>query len=123
MDDAAITLAAAVEALRRELAEALDAGKDQDIQFGLEPIDLTVQAAVKKEANGKIGWKILGLGGSYESARTQTLTLRLTPMLKTTTGLTRNFAIAGTSAPGDRFGPVPPNDDASNNSTDSDAGR
>jgi hypothetical protein len=83
MDEAVIGLASAVEALRRELAEALEAGRGQDIQFGLEPIELTVQAAVSREANGKIGWKILGLGGSYESARTQTLTLRLTPMLRT----------------------------------------
>jgi hypothetical protein len=107
MDEVRIGLAAAIEALRTELAEALDAGKDQDIQFGLEPVELTVQAAVTKEANGKIGWKVLGLGGSYESAQTQTLTMRLTPMLKTESGLTRDFTVAGASDPGDRYGPLP----------------
>ncbi len=123
MDEAVIGLASAVEALRRELAEALDAGRDQDIQFGLEPIELTVQAVVSKEANGKIGWQILGLGGAYESARTQTLTLRLTPMLKTAGGLTRDFAIAGSSTPGDRYGPRPRNENTGNKSTDSKADR
>jgi hypothetical protein len=123
MDEAAVGLASAVEALRRELAEALDAGRDQDIQFGLEPIELTVQAAVSKEANGKIGWKILGLGGSYESARTQTLTLRLTPLLRTAGGLTRDFAIAGSSTPEDRYGPQPRKENTGSRSTGSEAGR
>jgi hypothetical protein len=123
MDEAVIGLAAAVEALRRELAEALEAGRDQDIQFGLEPIELIVQAAVSKEANGKVGWTILGVGGSYESARTQTLTLRLTPMLRTGGGLTRDFAIAGSSTPGDRYGPQPRNESAGSRSTGSGADR
>jgi hypothetical protein len=123
MPEVVIGLASAVEALRRELAEALDAGRDQDIQFGLEPIELTVQAAVSKEANGKIGWKILGLGGSYESASTQTLRLRLTPMLRTAGGLTRDFAIAGPSTPGDRYGPQPRSGNTGNESTGSEADR
>jgi hypothetical protein len=123
MDEAVIGLASAVEALRRELAEALEAGRDQDIQFGLEPIELTVQVAVSKDANGKIGWTILGVGGSYGSARTQTLMLRLTPMLRTGGGLTRDFAIAGASAPGDRYGPQPGNENPGNRSTGSEAER
>ena len=78
---------------------------------------------MSKEANGKIGSQIRGLGGAYESARTQTLTLRLTPMLRTAGGLTRDFAIAGSSTPEDRYGPQPGTENTGNKSTGSEADR
>src|SRR5688500_14640318 len=78
MADAVVGLAAAIEALRTELSGAMAAGGGQGMQFALEPIELTVQAVVTNEGNGKIGWKILEFGGSHESAVTQTLKLTLT---------------------------------------------
>jgi len=58
-----VGLAEAVESLRAELMKAVEAGKDQPMQFSVEPIELTAQVAVTKEADGKIGWSLLGIGG------------------------------------------------------------
>ena len=82
MDKAILGLAEAIEALRSELSAAMDAGARQPMRFVVEPVELTVQAAVSKDANGKIGWSVLGLGSSVGSATTQTLKLTLTPMWK-----------------------------------------
>ena len=80
------------ESLRAELTKAVEAGKDQPMQFSVDPIELTAQVAVTKGADGKIGWNLLGLGGSWESASTQTLTLKLTPVWKKPDGtLERDF--------------------------------
>lgn len=101
-----IGLADAVESLRAELMMAVEAGKDQPMQFSVEPIELTAQVAVTKEANGKIGWHLLGIGGSYDSASTQTLKLRLTPKWKMPDGtLKEDFTIASGGAAGDVIGP------------------
>jgi hypothetical protein len=109
VEDPVVGLAVAVEALRAELTDAVYRGWDKDMQFRVDPIELMVQAAVTKEANGKIGWSVLGLGGSYESAATQTHTLRLTPVWKTADGTpTTDFAIASVGRAGDTFGPQPP---------------
>ena len=108
VDKAVVGLAAAIEALRAELTDVVKRGRDEPMQFRMEPIELTVQAAVTKEANGKIGWSVFGLGSSYEAAATQTLTLRLTPMWKAPDGaLTTDFTIAGTGVAGDSFGASP----------------
>lgn len=74
-----VGLAAAIEALRVELVQAIDAAGDPRMRFKLAPIELSLQVAVTNEVEGKIGWKVLGLGGSHEAATTQTLTLRLEP--------------------------------------------
>jgi hypothetical protein len=65
-----IGLADAIEALRAALTEAIDQGRAASMQFRVEPIELTLQAVVTKDASGKIGWGALGVGGGYESART-----------------------------------------------------
>lgn len=107
VDGAVVGLAEAIEALREQLMDAADRGRDQPMQFRTEPVELTVQAAVTKEANGKIGWAVLGLGGGYESAVTQTLTLRLTPLWRVDDGtLTSDFTITGNAEAGDTFGPA-----------------
>jgi hypothetical protein len=103
---AVVGLAEAVESLRAELMTAVEASKDQPMQFSVEPIELTVQVAVTKEADGKIGWNLLGMGGSYESASTQTLMLKLTPVWKNQDGtLVRDFTIASAGLDGDVIGP------------------
>jgi hypothetical protein len=101
-----VGLAEAVESLRAELLKAVEAGKDQPMQFSVEPIELTAQVAVTKGADGKIGWNLLGIGGSWESASTQTLTLKLTPVWKKPDGtLERDFTIASAGPAGDVIGP------------------
>ena len=108
MEGAVVGLAAAIEALRAELIDAVHRGRDEQMQFRVEPIELTVRAAVTKEGDGKIGWSVLGLGGKYEAATTQTLILRLAPLWKAPDGsLTTDFAIASAGAAGDTFGPQP----------------
>jgi hypothetical protein len=101
-----VGLAEAVESLRAELMTAVEAGKDQPMQFSVEPIELTAHVAVTKEASGKIGWHLLGVGGSWESASTQTLTLKLAPVWKMPDGtLERDFTIASVAPAGDVIGP------------------
>ena len=45
---AIVGLAEAVESLRVELMKAVEAGKDQPMQFSVEPIELAAQVAVTK---------------------------------------------------------------------------
>ena len=106
MADATVGLADAIAALRKELLAAMGEGKDAAMRFRLAPVQLSLQVAVAKEAGGKISWHVLGLGGSYTSATTQTLALRLEPVWRQDDGsYTSDFTIAdqGTQTP--RFGP------------------
>ena len=106
MSGAIVGLAQAIEALRAELTEAMNAGRDEEMQFSLEPVELTLQAVLTKEGGGKLGWKVLEFGGSYEAATTQALKLRLTPLWKTKDGnLVGDFTIASVGDAGDRIGP------------------
>jgi hypothetical protein len=77
--DVLVELADAIAALRVQLLAAVNEGKDAPMRFRLAPVELSLLVAVTNEADGKIGWKVLGLGGSYSSAVTQTLALRPTP--------------------------------------------
>jgi hypothetical protein len=89
MGDPWVGLAEAVAGLRAELTAAIDEGAalgDRGVQFGLGPIELTVQAVLSRQANGKVGWKVLEVGGSAQSASTQTLKLVLEPVWKKADG-------------------------------------
>jgi hypothetical protein len=99
----AIGLTDAIEALRTELMGAIDRGQGERMRFALEPIELTVQAVVSKGANGTVGWSILSAGGRYSATRTQTLTLRLTPLWIADEGgkPTSDFTLGATAEPGD----------------------
>ena len=102
-----ISLAAAIAALREQLMIATDAGEDANMRFRLAPIELTLQAAVTNEAGGKIGWHIIGLGGSHESATTQILKLRLDPVWKQSDGsYTDGFVVSDQSQQVASFGPL-----------------
>jgi hypothetical protein len=109
MDKAIVGLAEAISALRLELTVAMQEGKAHNMQFAMEPIELTVQTVITKDADGKIGWKVLGVGASYETATTQTLKLILAPVWRNTDGtLVRDFTIADVAASGaerDSVGP------------------
>lgn len=60
-------------------------GQRQPVRFRVEPVELTVQVAVTRTVNGTAGvkWYVLafGAGKSRETVATQTLKLRLTPVL------------------------------------------
>jgi hypothetical protein len=77
-------LPAAIEALRRDLAEAWLDGRDHQVRFRVEPVELTVQVGVTQTGKGSAGikWHILALGGerSHEKTALQTLVLRLAPV-------------------------------------------
>jgi hypothetical protein len=106
MGDAIVGLADAVKALRTELMEAVRVGQSEWMRFSLDPIELTLQAVVTKDANGKIGWKILEFGAKYDAQTTQKITLNLTPQWRLPDGtLTTNFTIAGETPAGAHFGP------------------
>lgn len=75
-----IGLSQAIETLRMELSEAQASGRDGEVRFGLETVDLELSVAVTKDANGKVGWKILEAGGSVGTERTQTIRLSLKPL-------------------------------------------
>lgn len=106
VDSALVGLADAIEALRDGLTEAIARGEDKPMRFALEPVELTLQAVVTKGANGRIGWSVIGVGGKYETARTQTVTLKLAPLWRKHDGtLTSEFAIASVGAAGDTIGP------------------
>lgn len=82
-------MADAVAGLRAELTDAIDrraAAGDRGVQFGLGPIELTVQAALTKQGEAGVKWQVLTAGGSVGSESTQTLKLVLTPVWKKADG-------------------------------------
>jgi hypothetical protein len=80
-----IDLSEALEALRTALTTAWWDGQASRIRFKLEPVELTVQAGVTRVGKGAAGikWHLLSLGGerSKETVATQTIKLRLAPVL------------------------------------------
>ena len=106
MANVLVGLSSAIQALRTELLRAIDAGDDPRMRFKLAPIELSLQLAVTNEAGGKIGWNVLGLGGSHESATTQTLKLRLEPVWRQEDGsYSPDFLIADQNERNPGFGP------------------
>lgn len=75
-----IDLADAIEGLRSALSQAVERGAVEGMHFRLSPVELTLEAVLAREGKGKVGWKILEVGGSRESSSTQTLKLSLTPV-------------------------------------------
>lgn len=108
MADVVIGLTEAIGALRRELLAAMSEGEEAAMRFRLAPVELSMQVAVTKEANGKIGWHVLGLGSSYSSGTTQTLKLRLEPVWRQDDGSYTDFTIADQAAEAPSFGPRQP---------------
>jgi Trypsin-co-occurring domain 2 len=84
-DNSRAELSDAIEALRNALARAWYDGRQRRVRFKIEPIELTIQVGVTKTGKGSAGivWHVLTLGGerSREAATTQTLKLRLAPLL------------------------------------------
>lgn len=80
-----VELADAIEALRDALVRAWWDGQRSRVRFRVEPVELTVQVGVTKTGKGAAGvkWYVLTLGGerSRETETTQTLKVRLAPVL------------------------------------------
>jgi hypothetical protein len=98
-DQSLIPLANAIGDLRAELLNALEEGRGKQLQFRLQPIELQLQIAVTRDAEGSGGvkfWVIeLGGKGSYENAFTHTLKLTLEPVGRDG----QEFTISQTSGP------------------------
>jgi hypothetical protein len=106
MTDLMVGLTEAIGALRQELLAAMDEGKDAAMRFRLAPVELSMQVAVTKETNGKVGWHVLGLGASHSSGTTQTLKLQLEPVWRKDDGsYTGDFTIADQGSEEPAFGP------------------
>ena len=80
-----VGLPEAIESLRADLAAAWWDGKQRRVRFRVEPVELTVHVGVTRTGKGAAGvkWHVLTLGGerSREEVTTQTLKLRLAPVL------------------------------------------
>jgi Trypsin-co-occurring domain 2 len=80
-----VGLAEAIAALRVDLAAAWWDGQESRVRFRTGPIELTVQVGVTRGRKGAAGvkWHVLALSGerSRDEATTQTLKLKLTPVL------------------------------------------
>lgn len=80
-----VGLTEAIEALRDALVAAWWDGQRRRVRFKVEPVELTMQVGVTRAGKGSAGirWHVLALGGerSREAVTTQTLKLRLAPVL------------------------------------------
>jgi hypothetical protein len=80
-----IELGDAIEALRDALVQAWWDGQKSRVRFRVEPVELTIQVGVTRTGKGAAGvkWHVLALGGerSRETAATQTLKVRLAPVV------------------------------------------
>ncbi len=101
-----VELSDAIAALRRDLTEAWWDGRNERVRFMVEPVELTVQVGVTRTGKGQAGvkWHILALGGerSREATSSQTLRLRLAPVLYGDDGKRLNHdeqLISGTDKP------------------------
>ena len=71
--------------LRRELKEAQEKAMNEELQLTVRDIEIELQVATTKEANGKVGFKVWLVegkaGGGLSHQQTHTLRLRLDPHL------------------------------------------
>ena len=77
---AKIALAQMVEELRREVKEAVDKAKGEELQFRLEEITLEAQVEVSREGGGegKLSFWVAEIGASGGASKTQTQKIVLT---------------------------------------------
>lgn len=111
-DQGLLDLADAIEGLRAELTSAVEKGNEQRARMRFrvtEPVLLEVQAVTTKDAHGKVGWKVVELGGTYTAASTHKITVRLTPEWwdAAKQAYTTDFLISADGPAGGTFGPQP----------------
>lgn len=74
-----IDIADAIEALREDLTVAMYKGRYQRMRFRLDPVVVELRAVVATGGEGKVGWKVLEVGGARSREATHTVTLKLIP--------------------------------------------
>lgn len=91
MNGTEIPLTEVIRELRGQLMDAIEAGSEEELRFGVEELELELQVVVTKNVGAKVGaegtlkfWVLNALGkgeisGSYESSRLQKLRLKLKP--------------------------------------------
>ncbi|WP_267244808.1 trypco2 family protein [Streptomyces sp. PR69] len=98
-----IELAEMIRQLRNELTAAVEAAKDEELQFALGPVEL--EASVVVERSGTAGarlrfWVVEGGGeGRIASGATHRITLTLQPQQR---GSARPPWVSGSAEPGER---------------------
>ena len=89
-----LPLAEVVQALRGEIGRAVDAAGNEQIRFGVGPIEVEFQVVAKREGGpqGTIKFGVLGVGvevggsAKFASERTQKVKLSLKPVRVTSDG-------------------------------------
>jgi len=83
MADGWVGLSDAITALRRELNAAMTAGKDDDLRFGLGPVEMEFLLEVTREGGGEAGVRIgvvtIGAKGDVSKVSTHRVKLELNP--------------------------------------------
>lgn len=86
-----------IRELRRQLISALSDGKDQEVKFALGEIELELHVEVENTGGGQAGiqFYVVSLGGKGQrtSTRTQTIRLKLTPVLGTAQDATKTLVV------------------------------
>lgn len=81
---ARIGLKEAIEALRLELGESIQASVDESLRFEVEQINLEFQVEIEKsaEASGNISFWVVNIGssGSISSTSTHTINMQMKPV-------------------------------------------
>lgn len=77
--DTALPLATVIEDLRRELIAAVRQGENEPVRFRLRPVEIELQVAVERAAEGEAGAKfwVLNFGGKASASNTVTHTIKL----------------------------------------------
>jgi hypothetical protein len=103
-----LPLTEAIQSLRAELTAVADAaGEGETFMFALGPIELTLEASVTKSADGRIGWSVIGVGGSRGASSLQTIKLQLIPSWRMQDGTySTEFNISGVLDHEPSFGPA-----------------
>jgi Trypsin-co-occurring domain 2 len=75
-----IELAEVIRELRRELHDAIDAGKDEPLRFEAGPIELEATIAVERRggAGAKLRFWVVEFGGDAKATQSSTQRIKLT---------------------------------------------
>lgn len=100
MDDRIVAgVAETIQALRAELTQAVEAGKDQKILFELGEVQIDFQIAVTRDASGEggINFGVVSFGakGRLEDQHTHRIVLNMQPIIIDEKGTRRPASVNG----------------------------
>lgn len=97
-----IELSEVITELRRELQQAMRAGRGEPLRFELGPVELEVTVAVEKSggAGAKIRFWVIELGGDAKASQSSTQRIKLALQPRLASGETA--MVTGDEAPGER---------------------